>query len=42
MTEMHHLNCVKIVSPFAENVCVNCLLIKENDRLILIDTGIGL
>ena len=42
MTEIHHLNCVKIVSPITDNVCGHCLLIKENDRLILIDTGIGL
>lgn len=42
MTEIYHLNCVKIVSPFNDNVCGHCLLIKENDKLILIDTGIGL
>lgn len=42
MTELHHLNCVKIVSPVNENVCGHCLVLKENDKLILIDTGIGL
>lgn len=42
MTEIHHLNCVKIVSPINENVCGHCLLLKENDKLILVDTGIGL
>lgn len=42
MTEIHHLNCVKIVSPVNDNVCGHCILIKENDKLILIDTGIGL
>lgn len=42
MTEIYHLNCVKIVSPFNDNVCGHCLLLKEKDRLILIDTGIGL
>lgn len=42
MTEIHHLNCVKIVSPVNDNVCGHCLLIKENNKLILIDTGIGL
>jgi glyoxylase-like metal-dependent hydrolase (beta-lactamase superfamily II) len=42
MAEIHHLNCVKIVSPINDNVCGHCLLIKENDKLILIDTGIGL
>lgn len=42
MTEVYHLNCVKIVSPINDNVCGHCLLIKENDKLILVDTGIGL
>jgi glyoxylase-like metal-dependent hydrolase (beta-lactamase superfamily II) len=42
MTEVYHLNCVKIVSPINDNVCGHCLLIKENDKLVLIDTGIGL
>jgi hypothetical protein len=42
MAEIHHLNCVKIVSPINDNVCVHCLLVKDNDKLILIDTGIGL
>ncbi|AJW63167.1 N-acyl homoserine lactonase AttM [Elizabethkingia miricola] len=42
MTEIHHLNCVRIVSPLNDNVCGHCLLIQENDKLILIDTGIGL
>jgi glyoxylase-like metal-dependent hydrolase (beta-lactamase superfamily II) len=42
MTEIHHLNCVKIVSPINANVCGHCLLLKENDKLILVDTGIGL
>lgn len=42
MREIHHLNCVKIVSPLDDNVCGHCLLLKENDRLILVDTGIGL
>lgn len=42
MLEVYHLNCVKIVSPINNNVCGHCLLIRENDKLILIDTGIGL
>lgn len=42
MPEIYHLNCVKIVSPINDNVCGHCLLISENDKLILIDTGIGL
>lgn len=42
MTEIYHLNCVKIVSPYADNVCGHCLLLKQKDRMALIDTGIGL
>lgn len=42
MLELYHLNCVKIVSPINDNVCGHCLLLKTNDKLILIDTGIGL
>jgi len=42
MPQIHHLNCVKIVSPVNDNVCGHCLLIQENDKLILVDTGIGL
>lgn len=42
MAEIFHLNCVRIKTPIRENVCGHCLLIKEQDRLMLIDTGIGL
>jgi glyoxylase-like metal-dependent hydrolase (beta-lactamase superfamily II) len=42
MTEIHHLNCVKIVSPINNDVCGHCILLNENGKLILIDTGIGL
>ena len=42
MPQIHHLNCVKIVSPVNDNICGHCLLIQENDKLILVDTGIGL
>ncbi|RYY30618.1 MAG: MBL fold metallo-hydrolase [Chitinophagaceae bacterium] len=42
MSIIHHLNCVKIVSPLAPDVCGHCLLLKEENKLILIDTGIGL
>lgn len=42
MIEVHHLNCVKIVSPINDNVCGHCILIRENDRMILVDAGIGL
>ncbi|MDQ1096150.1 MULTISPECIES: MBL fold metallo-hydrolase [Chryseobacterium] len=42
MAELFHLNCVRIVSPYRENVCGHCLLIREGNRLVLVDTGIGL
>lgn len=42
MTEIYHLNTVSIASPYSENVCGHCLLLKEADRMVLIDTGIGL
>lgn len=42
MIEVFHLNCVRIVSPVNDNVCGHCLLIKEGERLVLVDTGIGL
>lgn len=41
MTKIHHLNCVKIESPLGSAIG-HCLLIDENDRLTLIDAGIGL
>ncbi len=41
MTKIHHLNCVKIESPMGSAIG-HCLLIQENEKLILIDTGIGL
>lgn len=42
MPAVHHLNCVSIVSPLASAVCGHCLLLNENGRMVLIDTGIGL
>jgi glyoxylase-like metal-dependent hydrolase (beta-lactamase superfamily II) len=42
MIQIHHLNCVKIVSPINDNVCGHCILLNENGKLVLIDTGIGL
>ncbi|MBP9135179.1 MAG: MBL fold metallo-hydrolase [Saprospiraceae bacterium] len=42
MTLIHHLNCVKIVSPINDNVCGHCLLIQDNDNYVVVDTGIGL
>ncbi|MBL7919898.1 MAG: MBL fold metallo-hydrolase [Bacteroidia bacterium] len=42
MANIYHLNCVKIVSPINANVCGHCLLIEEKNKLILVDTGVGL
>lgn len=42
MAQIHHLNCVEINSPFGSRAIGHCLLLQENDKLILIDTGIGL
>lgn len=42
MAILHHLNCVKIISPVNENVSGHCILIEEPDAMALIDTGIGL
>lgn len=41
MTKIHHLNCVKIESPMGSAIG-HCLLIHKNEKLILVDTGIGL
>jgi len=41
MVRIHHLNCVKIESPMGSAIG-HCLLIQENEKLILIDAGIGL
>ncbi|MCG8574051.1 MAG: MBL fold metallo-hydrolase [Flavobacteriales bacterium] len=41
MSKIHHLNCVKIESPMGSAIG-HCLLIEEDDKLVLIDSGIGL
>jgi len=41
MLKVHHLNCVKIESPLGSAIG-HCLLIEENEKLTLIDSGIGL
>jgi glyoxylase-like metal-dependent hydrolase (beta-lactamase superfamily II) len=38
---VHHLNCLKIESPFGSGIG-HCLLLEDQGRLILIDSGIGL
>lgn len=42
MADLYHLNCVSIQSPIGAEACGHCLLIRESNKLILIDTGIGL
>ncbi|MEQ8925905.1 MAG: MBL fold metallo-hydrolase [Fulvivirga sp.] len=39
--KIHHINCVKIESPFGPAIG-HCMLLVENEKLILIDSGIGL
>ena len=42
MITIHHLNCGTLVVPDYPTVVCHCLLLQEGDRLVLIDTGIGL
>ncbi|MCW3465695.1 MBL fold metallo-hydrolase [Chitinophaga nivalis] len=42
MLQIHHLNCVDIQSPMGASAIGHCLLLETPDRLVLIDTGIGL
>ncbi|MFB6453877.1 MBL fold metallo-hydrolase [Chitinophaga sp. Hz27] len=42
MTKIHHLNCVDIQSPMGSGGIGHCLLLETDQRLVLIDTGIGL
>ncbi|MGS2737728.1 MBL fold metallo-hydrolase [Sinomicrobium sp. M5D2P17] len=39
--KVHHLNCVKIESPFGSAIG-HCILIESNESLTLIDAGIGM
>lgn len=42
MALVHHLNCVKIVSPISDHVTGHCLLLEDDSgNLALIDTGMG-
>lgn len=41
MRSIHHLNCVKISIPMNDDVIGHCLLIEEDNNLLLIDTGTG-
>ena len=42
MIQIHHLNCVEIQSPSGMRAIGHCLLIAENSKLVLVDTGISL
>ncbi|MDZ4817894.1 MAG: MBL fold metallo-hydrolase [Planctomycetota bacterium] len=42
MTTIHHINCGTLRVPNFPTVVCHCLLLEENGRLALIDTGIGL
>lgn len=42
MVKVHHLNCVEILSPGYGRAIGHCLLIETENKLILIDAGIGL
>lgn len=42
MITIHHLNCGTLVVPNYPTVVCHCLLLQEGNRLVLIDTGIGL
>src|SRR5680860_589473 len=41
MLKIHHLNCVHIESPL-ESAIGHCMLLEEDNQLILVDAGIGL
>lgn len=41
MLQIHHLDCLKLVTPINDHVCGHCLLINDGQQLILVDTGIG-
>lgn len=42
MTKIHHLNCAEIQSPIGSRGIGHCLLLEAEQRLVLVDTGIGL
>lgn len=39
---IHHINCLRIVTPINDNVIGHCMLLEKNGALALIDTGLGL
>ena len=42
MVKIHHLNCVKIVTPINDDVIGHCMLLEEGNKLALVDAGFGL
>lgn len=42
MTKVHHINCVKIITPANDEAIGHCILLEDKNGLALIDTGIGL
>ncbi|MTG99305.1 MULTISPECIES: MBL fold metallo-hydrolase [Myroides] len=41
MLEIHHLNCVDIDAPTGDHAIGHCVVLKVNESLVLIDSGIG-
>ncbi len=42
MLRVHHLNCVEIESPGNGSAIGHCLLLEQDEQLVMIDVGIGL
>jgi glyoxylase-like metal-dependent hydrolase (beta-lactamase superfamily II) len=42
VTTIHHINCGTLIVPQYPTVVCHCLLLREGERLALIDSGIGL
>ena len=43
MINIHHINCLKIISPLSgKEIPGHCILLEEDGRLALVDTGTGL
>lgn len=42
MHKIHHLNCVEILAPTGDRAIGNCTVLQLKDKLILLDSGIGL
>jgi glyoxylase-like metal-dependent hydrolase (beta-lactamase superfamily II) len=42
VTTIHHINCGTLLVPAYPTVVCHCLLLRDGERLALVDTGIGL